>query len=91
MPLTIKEYNQMKSEGRRLGREGLSQRVIALAQQFVSDGPTYKGAMAFAGRMRVICAAAGYDTYWREQIGKGEWAEQREIKSVQRSKTEDAP
>jgi hypothetical protein len=78
MSLNIKEVREMQAEGRRLGRAGLSERVIDLVKSF--DGESYKDAMALAGRMRVICAAASYDDYWREQVQKGEARELADIK-----------
>lgn len=52
--LDIKDVRKMREEGRRLGRAGLSQRVIDLVGEF--DG-SYKGAMELAGRLRVIATA----------------------------------
>lgn len=77
MSLNIKEVRNMQKEGRRLGRAGMAQRVIEIVKQF--DGETYKSAMQLAGRMRVICAAASCDDYWREQVQKGEAAELHDI------------
>lgn len=84
--MLISDVKKIKREGQRLGRAGLSQRVIALVAEF--DG-SYKGAMKLAGRMRVIAAAASQDDYWREQVGKGEWAEMNDIYNFQPSPQEE--
>lgn len=76
--MDIRDVRKLRKEGERLGREGLSKHIIDLCAEFMS-APTHKGAMQLAGRMRVIATAAGYDDYWREQVGKGESAEMFDI------------
>jgi hypothetical protein len=58
----------LKAAGERLGREGLSKRVLALVADF--DG-SYKGAMILAGRMKAIAQAASSDGYWTEKVDDG--------------------
>lgn len=77
--MDIRDFRRMREQGERLGRAGLSQRVVDLIAEF--DG-THKGAMRLAGRMRVIAAAAGYDEYWREQVGCGEQSEMFALSKV---------
>ena len=64
----------MKATGDKLGREGMSQRVIAAVSEF--DG-SYKGAMRLAGRLKAISQMAAADEYWREQVDHGFQLERR--------------
>jgi hypothetical protein len=64
----IRDTKALRKEGARLGRAGLSERVIQIINEF--DG-TYIGAMVLVGRMRAIATAAGYDAYWSEKVGHG--------------------
>lgn len=65
---------QLRAKGQLLGREGMSQRVIAAVGEF--DG-SYKGAMRLAGRLKAIAQMAGADDYWSEQVDHGFQAELR--------------
>lgn len=58
----------LRKEGARLGRAGMSQRVIEIIEEF--DG-SYIGAMILAGRMKAIAQAAKCDGYWDEKVNKG--------------------
>ncbi len=64
----IRTYRKLRAQGARLGRAGLSQRVIHLVKEF--DG-SYKGAMVLAGRLQAIAHAAGFDAYWSEKVNHG--------------------
>jgi hypothetical protein len=79
--MRIQDVRKIQKEGERLGRLGLSLRVIDLVAEFQKN-PNYHQAMILAGRMRVIACAAGQDDYWREQIGKGESREMFDITKV---------
>lgn len=68
----IRTYTKLRAEGERLGRAGLSQRVIALVAEF--DG-SYKGAMVLAGRLQAIAQAAKHDDYWGEKVNHGYFEE----------------
>ena len=73
----LEEAKQMRAQGRRLGRAGMSLRVKKIIDEF--DG-SYKGAMKLAGRMKAITQAAKCDLYWDEQVKKGFNDELRDIK-----------
>lgn len=62
------EFNDMQKWGKAVGREGMSEEVIAAVAEF--DG-SYKGAMVLAGKMKAIAQAARCDDYWSEQVSKG--------------------
>jgi len=71
---------KLRSDGERLGREGLSKRVIQLVDDYAEDG-SYKGAMILAGRMKAIAQAAGFDDYWKEKVDIG-YHKERDFLSV---------
>ena len=62
-----------------LGREGLSQRVIFLVNEF--DG-SYKGAINLAGRLSVIAKACTFDDYWHQKARMGEVSESDKLLDV---------
>ena len=59
---------ELRAAGRVIGRDGMSERVIAAVGEF--DG-SYKGAMILAGRLKAITQMAACDGYWTEQVEKG--------------------
>lgn len=73
MPATtrISDAAKFRAEGQRIGREGMSKRVMEAVTQWRAAGETYKGAMLLAGRLKAIAAMASNDEYWREQVDKG--------------------
>lgn len=66
--VTLEYAKDLKRSGAKLGREGLSNRVIELVAAF--DG-SYKGAMVLAGRLKAIAQAAKCDGYWTEKVDDG--------------------
>lgn len=69
--MTIQSLERAKTlrvYGVKLGREGMSERVIAAVADF--DG-SYKGAMFLAGRLKAVSQMAASDDYWSEQVDKG--------------------
>lgn len=58
-----------RKSGEMLGRDGISQRIIALATE-ISTG-SYKDAITKAGRISVLVDAASYDEYWNEKANIG--------------------
>ena len=60
--------------GAMLGRGGMSQRIIQLANEIASG--TYKDAIEKAGRIAVIVEAATCDDYWNEKALLGKISEQ---------------
>ena len=65
---TLENSKTLRKAGVRLGREGMSLRVISAVGEF--DG-SYKGAMQLAGRLQAIAQMASCDDYWKEQVDKG--------------------
>lgn len=62
---------KLKRDGKTLGREGMSQRVLAAVYDFQAEGATYKGAIRLAGRLKAIAAMTAADGYWREKMEDG--------------------
>lgn len=60
----------LRDQGERLGRAGLSRRIISLVAEFQKN-PTYIGAVILAGRLSAIATACKFDEYWREKSEDG--------------------
>lgn len=67
---SLKDWKALKTQGERLGRDGLSERVFTLVDEF-NENRTYKNAMVLAGRLKAIAQAATYDSYWDEKMSQG--------------------
>lgn len=67
---SLKTWKQLKKQGERLGRAGLSERVFTLVDEF-NENRTYKNAMVLAGRLKAIAQAATFDSYWNEKMSAG--------------------
>lgn len=81
MILHFEWAKQLREQGKKLGREGMSQRVIHLIDDFVETGGGYKDAMILAGRLKAIAQAAKCDEYWDEQVNKGFHREMGDLRS----------
>ena len=75
--LHLKISKELRKQGERLGRDGLSQRVNDLVLGFAKKHPEghYKEAIILAGRLRAISLAARVDSYWGEKTDKGFYEE----------------
>jgi hypothetical protein len=67
---SLKDWKALKEQGKRLGRQGLSERVFTLVDEF-NQNRTYKNAMVLAGRLKAIAQAATCDSYWDEKMSTG--------------------
>lgn len=76
----LEESKLLRNEGGRLGRSGMSERIISIISGF--DG-SYKDAMRVAGAIKAIAIAAKCDDYWDEQVQRGYY---QEIEDLQRYK-----
>lgn len=84
--MTIQSLERSKTlrvRGVKLGREGMSQRVLAAVADFESAGKSYKGAMYLAGRLKAIAQMAASDEYWAEQVDDGFIRELRTLPTPQ--------
>jgi len=54
---------ELRRFGAVLGREGLAQLALEIAQEIVKEG-SYKGAIAGAGKMQAVVKACTFDEYW---------------------------
>ena len=77
----LKEAKALREQGSRLGRAGMSRRVIHLVKDFIENDGSYKGAMKLAGRLKAIAIAAKCDSYWDEMVGRGYDPELWDIKN----------
>lgn len=59
-----------RKAGEKLGRKGISQRILLLAQDIVDKG-NYKNAVEKGGQISVLIQAATYDKYWTEKANIG--------------------
>ena len=71
----------LREHGERLDREGLSQRIHAVVQEYIEANPDghYKEAMILAGRLHALSLASRFDVYWKEQADKGFMRELQDI------------
>ena len=84
----IEVSKKLRAEGKRLGREGLSQRVLILVEEFAKK-PNYKDAMILAGRLKAITQAAKFDGYWDEMVSRGFEPEVYDLCSFEKIPTDD--
>jgi hypothetical protein len=61
---------KLREHGVRLGRSGISARIHALVDEYVTR-PSYLAAIQLAGRLRVLSMAASFDHYWNEKTQNG--------------------
>lgn len=83
----LQESKELRKQGARLGRAGMSQRAHDLIIQYVSENngePNYKKVIELAGRLHAIYIATGCDDYWREKAFRGYWREFNDIKKAER-------
>ena len=75
--LHLEISRNLRNEGERLGRAGLSQRAHDLIMEYATKHPNghYKAAIELAGRMRAISLAARVDSYWKEKTDHGFYSE----------------
>lgn len=71
---------EKREAGEILGRGGISQRIIQLAQD-ISEG-TYKNAIEKAGQISELVDAASFDDYWHEKASIGIRREQGVMRSL---------
>jgi hypothetical protein len=62
-----------RKAGEMLGRDGIAQRIIVLANDIA--GGSYKNAMEKAGQIAELVSAARYDEYWTEKVNRGKFEE----------------
>lgn len=75
----LEEARDLRKQGARLGRAGMSQRVIQLVLQYVDEGMSYKKAIELTGRIHAIAIATRADEYWNEKMRAGYAAELHDI------------
>lgn len=79
---SLSDWKNLKKQGNRLGRAGLSERVFTLVDEFnSSENRSYKNAMVLAGRLKAIAQAATFDSYWNEKMSQGFEFEKRDLEN----------
>jgi hypothetical protein len=73
MSLSLKISKNLRAQGQRLGRCGLSERAHTLVMEYATKYPDghWREAIKLAGRLRAISLAARGDSYWREKTDSG--------------------
>lgn len=72
MKHSLEMFLQNKKSGKRAGRQGLSERVFCLVDEFNKpENRSYKNAMVLAGKLKAIAQAAEFDGYWSEKTSIG--------------------
>lgn len=79
----LEEYKHLVRIGRKLGREELAKRALAIAKQIV-EADSYKNAIAGCGRMAILATACNFDTYWAEKVSIGKVAEYEQLESYEK-------
>ncbi len=69
-----------REAGEILGRGGISQRIITIAESIVSG--SYKNAIEQAGRIHELVEAASCDEYWNEKATIGVRSEQGKMEAL---------
>jgi hypothetical protein len=79
---SLRDWKALKEQGKRLGRQGLSERVFTLVDEFnKEENRSYKNAMVLAGRLKAIAHAATFDSYWDEKASIGYENEKYDLKA----------
>jgi hypothetical protein len=61
---------ELRKQGERLKRQGLSERVFTLVDEF-NENRSYKNAIVLAGRLKAIAQACKFDGYWDDKCCAG--------------------
>lgn len=54
-----------------LGRKGVAERIIEIAQEIVKGEDAYQSTLKNAGKIRALALGATTDSYWGEKQGRG--------------------
>lgn len=76
------DWRELQKEGKRLGRRGLSERVLDLTSNFLNN-PSYIEAIILIGRMKALAHACNFDSYWQEKMNKGYGLECYDLRKYQ--------
>jgi hypothetical protein len=77
----LEQAKRLKLEGERLGRQGLSERVFTLVDEF-NKNRSYKNAIVLAGKLKAIAQACKFDGYWDEKCSSGYEFEVSDLENV---------
>jgi hypothetical protein len=78
----IEEAKELREQGERLGRAGMSQRAHQLISEYMEKNPDghYKECIELVGRLHAIYIATKANGYWREKANDGYERERYDIK-----------
>lgn len=81
----IEMAKELRVEGERLGRDGLSRRVHELVAAYIKENPdgNYREAIMLAGRLHAVYTALDPHDYWREVADRGFSAEQWDLRKFE--------
>lgn len=68
---SIEDGKVLRGYCSRLGRKGVAERIIEIAQEIVKGEGAYQSTMRNAGKIRALALGAQTDSYWGEKQGIG--------------------
>jgi len=77
----LQESKELRAEGDRLGRVGMSQRAHVLVSEYMAKNPNghYMDVIRLTGALHAIYLATKSNAYWREKANEGYQKERYEI------------
>ena len=84
--IRLEESRELKKEGVRLGRDGISSRALKLIDDFIAENPgNYKEVTKLIGRFHALYIATIPNDYWREIANRGYRREYCELKNYNKT------
>ncbi len=68
----IEDAKIMKEYCAKIGREGVAERIIAIAVEIVKQEGAYQSTLRNAGKIRMLTTGCSFDLYWdeKQRIGR---------------------
>jgi len=63
----IEEAKVLRKYCEKLGRQGIAERIIQIAEKIVARDGAYIETMKLAGQIRALCVGSKCDCYWDEK------------------------
>lgn len=67
----IEDAKVLRSYCRKLGRQGVAERIIEIAHEIVKGEGAYQSTIIAAGKIRALAVACKEDSYWDEKQSHG--------------------
>ena len=89
---SIEDSKLLRAQGKRLYRDGISERIHVLVMEYATKFPggNWFEAIKLAGRLHAIALAARADSYWREKARYGFTDELYDLPKFEKSTGKDA-